>query len=125
LLLVTQARLLIGKPLLEALEALLPADVGKAIVDFGPRTGFALTADRLKQLSAAAPRASGAEAPAPAVAEIVTASDAAGAIQSVEAYFRQSERSSPVPMLLQRARTYLDKDFQSLVDELIPKPRPE
>lgn len=122
LLLVTQARLLIGKPLMEALETLLPAQAGQAKVDFGPATGFVLTADRLKQLSAAAPQT--AEAPAPEAGpppQVATSAEAAGAIRSVEDYFRHAERSSPVPMLLQRARAYLDKDFQSLIDELIPK----
>lgn len=124
LLLVTQARLLIGKPLIEALETLLPAQAGKAIVDFGPQTGFALTADKLKALTSAAPDSAAAEAsadPAPAPVAITSAAEAAGAMRSVEDYFRRAERSSPVPVLLQRARSYLEKDFQSLVDELIPR----
>ena len=125
LLLVTQARLLIGKPLIEALETLLPAQAGQAIVDFGPQTGFALTADKLKALTGTSPEAAAPDATpdvAPAAAPIATAAEAAGAMRSVEDYFRRAERSSPVPILLQRARSYLEKDFQSLVDELIPKP---
>lgn len=124
LLLVTQARLLIGKPLIEAIETLLPAQAAQAKVDFGPTTGFVLNSDRLKQLTAASPEAAQPPqtepdaGPAPAIA---SGSEAAGAIRSVEDYFRHAERSSPVPILLQRARSYLEKDFQSLIDELIPK----
>lgn len=125
LLLVTQARLLIGKPLIEALETLLPGQAGQAFVDFGPKTGFALNAERLKQLTAAAPQSQSPDPqPEPAAGplpQINTSAEAAGAIRSVEDYFRHAERSSPVPVLLQRARSYLDKDFQSLVDELIPR----
>jgi len=125
LLLVTQARLLIGKPLIEALETLLPAQAGQAIVDFGPQTGFALNIDRLRTLTGSAPEGPVPEAaPAPApdpVAPPGTGADAANAMRSVEDYFRRAEKSSPVPILLQRARSYLEKDFQSLIDELIPK----
>lgn len=125
LLLVTQARLLIGKPLIEALETLLPSQAGQAFVDFGPKTGFALNSERLKQLTASGPQSQAPESqPEPSAEptpQISSSADAAGAIRSVEDYFRHAERSSPVPVLLQRARSYLDKDFQSLVDELIPK----
>ncbi len=122
LLLVRQARQLIGQPLVKALEALLPDDCGKAIVSFGPQTGFALPAQRLKSLSednlplpAAEPQAS---APPPPVSSAI---EATAVIRSVEDYFRNREKSSPVPLLLQRARSYMDKDFQALIDELIPR----
>ena len=125
LLLVTQARLLIGKPLIEALETLIPAQAGQAIVDFGPQTGFALNIERLRMLTGSAPEGPAPEAapePAPSPCPpIQSSADAATAMRSVEDYFRRAERSSPVPILLQRARSYLEKDFQSLVDELIPK----
>lgn len=122
LLLVRQARQLIGQPLIKALEALLPDDSGKAIVSFGPQTGFALPAQRLKSLSEdnlplAAPEVP-ASVPPPTVKG---AADATAIIRSVEDYFRNREKSSPVPLLLQRARSYMDKDFQALVDELIPR----
>lgn len=123
LLLVTQARLLIGKPLIEALETLLPAQAGQAIVDFGPQTGFQINLDRLRVLTGSLPEGAGHPpetdpGPDPVIAD---AQQAAIALQTVEAYFRRTERSSPVPLLLQRARSYLDKDFQSLIDELIPR----
>jgi type VI secretion system protein ImpA len=124
LLLVTQARLLIGRPLIEALETLLPEKASQAIVDFGPQTGFTLNIDRLRQLTDSAPQSPAPEndihepdAPAPA---IHSSGQAAGAMRAVETYFLKAERSSPVPILLQRARSYLERDFQSLVDELVP-----
>lgn len=122
LLLVTQARLLIGRPLIEALQTLLPAQAEQALVDFGPQTGFALNFNQLRQLSEAAPQDSvEPESAPPEMPKISSPAEAASALRAVEDYFRRHERSSPVPVLLQRARSYLDKDFQSLVDELIPK----
>lgn len=124
LLLVTQARLLIGRPLIEALQTLLPDSAGRAVVDFGPQTGFSLNIDRLRQLTESAPQSTlpaPEPAPSPAPPDIASGGDAAAAMRSVEDYFRRVERSSPVPILLQRARAYLDKDFQSLVDELLPR----
>ena len=125
LLLVTQARLLIGKPLIEALRTLLPAQASSATVDFGASSGFVLSADRLDELSAALPESLAAapelpQDPGPDP-KIASAPQAAQALRSVEEYFKRHERSSPVPVLLQRAQTYLDKDFQSLIEELIPQ----
>lgn len=125
LLLVTQARLLIGRPLIEALQTLLPQKSGQAVVDFGPATGFALDAERLALLSAAIPETADTDTPndpdpGPDI-RIRDGADVAAALRAVEDYFRRTERSSPVPVLLQRGRSYLDRDFQSLVDELIPQ----
>ncbi len=124
LLLVTQARLLIGRPLIEALETLLPEKANQAVVDFGPQTGFSLNIDRLRQLTDSAPQSPSpqtdtAESDSPAP-DIHSSEQAAGAMRAVETYFLAKERSSPVPLLLQRARSYLARDFQSLVDELVP-----
>jgi type VI secretion system protein ImpA len=124
LLLVTQARLLIGRPLIEALETLLPAQAGKAVVDFGPQTGFQINLERLRVLTGSLPDGAAQDSPPqdPGPDPVINDSQqASAAIHAVEAYFRRSERSSPVPLLLQRARQYLEKDFQSLVDELIPR----
>lgn len=66
-----------------------------------------------------------AAAPRPSVTETVfrvSDSEAAGAqILAVESYFRAVEKSSPIPMLLSRARSYIGKDFESILKELVPK----
>ncbi|MCX7561630.1 type VI secretion system ImpA family N-terminal domain-containing protein [Sulfitobacter sp. F26204] len=124
LLLVTQARLLIGRPLIEAFETLLPEKASKAVVDFGPQTGFSLNIERLRQLTDSAPQSPAPveenQVPEGSLPVIRTGGAAAGAMRAVESYFLRVERSSPVPILLQRARSYLERDFQSLVDELVP-----
>lgn len=125
LLLVTQARFLVGKPLVVALEALLPEHARAARIDFGPETGFILHMDRLRELSSAVPQPQASDAPPPAPPAIANRADAAKAILGVEEYFRRNEPASPVPVLLLRARSYLDKDFHALVRELIPAPPKE
>ena len=127
MLLVTQARLLIGKPLIEALETLLPEHAGKAVIDFGPATGFSLSMERLRALSSAAPNgvAKVEETPATAPPPIPSRSALASYLRGVETYFRTNEPTSPIPILLVRARSYLDKDFEAIVSELIPALPPE
>lgn len=124
LLLVAQARQLVGKPLVTALEALLPADAAKATIDFGPQTGFRMTMERLKALTgdmfegdAAIPLAS---QPDPLPPRITTRPELAAHMRSVELWYRQNEPASPIPILLGRARSWLDKDFESILAEVMP-----
>ncbi|MBS0123565.1 ImpA family type VI secretion system protein [Thetidibacter halocola] len=123
LLLVTQARLLIGRPLIEAIETLMPEKAGSARISLGPG-GFLLGMDRLRGLTSAADEAQDAAPepdPGPEIS-VTSSTEAAAALRSVEEWFRAVERSSPVPMLLARARGYLNRDFQSILDELLPDP---
>ncbi len=50
-----------------------------------------------------------------------TRADAAALMQSVENFFRRVEPSSPIPILLEKARGYLNRDFSSIMSELLPK----
>lgn len=122
LLLITQARLLVGMPLIEAIETLLPASAPKAVIDFGPATGFKLDMARLKMLSgeataqaAAIPDEDPGDEP-----QVANRSDVAGHINALEQYFRAREPASPIPVLLAKARGYLEKDFAAIVAELLP-----
>ena len=122
LLLVTQARLLFGKPLVEALETLLPAHAARAKIDFGADTGFVLDMGRLKQLAGeAAAKAQNAADEDPGEPPVVASrADVAGHLSALEEFYRAREPASPIPVLLFRARTYLEKDFSSIVTEIIP-----
>ncbi len=120
LLLIRQAQDLFGKPLTEALEALLPGMSMNAVVDFGSKEGFMLDFGRMSQLAAY-------ELPAGAVpidtgpAEPVVCENreqAAALITAVENFFRQTEPSSPVPVLLFKAKTYLNRDFSAILTDL-------
>ncbi|WP_299840712.1 type VI secretion system ImpA family N-terminal domain-containing protein [uncultured Paracoccus sp.] len=125
LLLVTQARLLIGRPLIEALETLLPGDAGKAVIGFAPETGFALSMERMKKLSENAlggfdPQSGGTEAPPAEPLVLTSRAEVAAQLQAVEAFYAAREPASPIPILLARARGFMDKGFQSIVAELMP-----
>lgn len=122
LLLLTQARLLVGKPLVEALETLMPEAANKAKITFGPDSGFVLYMDRLKMLAGeGAGRAETPmqEDPGP-VPEIQNRVSIGPLIGAAEEYFRLREPASPIPVLLFKARTYLDKDFSAIVADLLP-----
>ncbi|WP_179381031.1 type VI secretion system protein TssA [Jannaschia marina] len=121
LLLVIQARQLIGRPLVEALDVLLPAEAARTTVDFGPTHGFVMSMDRLRSLSAEIPAPDEGEAggPPPTVA---TRGEAAGQLAAVAAFFRRAEPASPIPVLLDRARTWLERDFEGLLAEILPTP---
>lgn len=119
LILVHQARKLLGRPLVEALEALAPSRVDKArlIVDAG--SGFTLSIDRMRQLTSSAlfqpePNMSADDFAAPAI----TNRDAANsAMQSIERFLAVLEPTSPVPLLLSRARSLMNKNFSGLLGD--------
>ena len=188
LLLVTQARMLLGKSLIEAFEALMPEAVSRAAINFSDGNGMRLTHGALRDLAQhARSGAQGPVAPAPdpkpqaepeappakrsidevlaafsndsyisatpapvarmsqpqveinysaatpdgevdpaldalaANYPVANAQDASAQLQSIIAYFNAMERSSPIPMLLNRARGYIGKDFETLMREFIPK----
>jgi type VI secretion system protein ImpA len=77
--------------------------------------------DRLKmlsrELSALAPADPG---PDPDPPEITDRSEVGGWLAGVDHYFRTREPASPVPLLIARARACLDKDFGTLMAEILP-----
>jgi len=65
-------------------------------------------------------------APAPAggavsVDNIRSRQDAARALDAVAAFFRTNEPSSPIPLLLERAKRLVSKDFLEVLAELAPE----
>ncbi len=123
--LVTQARLLIGRPLVEALDALLESSSYSASITFGTDTGFAIPMARMRELSGQANTTSPdeyaqlAEDEVP-VAEILSRDHAGMVLKQIEEFFRVREPASPIPILLFKARNMLSKDFHALVRELLP-----
>jgi type VI secretion system protein ImpA len=123
--LVTQARLLIGRPLVEALDALLENSAFSAQITFGTDTGFAIPMARMRELSVQANMTSTdeyaqiSEDEVP-VAEILSRDHAGMVLKQIEEFFRVREPASPIPILLFKARNMLTKDFHALVRELIP-----
>ena len=120
LVLVRQARQLVGRPLVEALDLLVPEMAGRARIDFGRETGFVLTMERMRALSEIAPAE---DAPAPTEAPEVTVTgrkQATALMSALEAYYTGKEPSSPIPVLLTRARGCLNQSFTAILAEFLP-----
>lgn len=120
--LVRQSRLLIGKPLTEALDLLLPEFAERAKIEFGADQGFVMSMKTIRSLSEGMPT-TGADAPVPEMAA-ETREQATALLAAVETFFRRTEPSSPIPVLLFKAKTYLSRDFSAIINEIIPKESP-
>ncbi len=125
LILVTQSRMLIGRPLVEAIDALLENNSNYATLTFGTEQGFSLSMHRMRELAnqAGLPmneslgewQEGDADPP-----EVLSRDHAGALLKQLEEFFRQREPASPIPILLFKARNFLTKDFHSLVRELLP-----
>jgi type VI secretion system protein ImpA len=125
LVLVTQSRLLIGRPLVEALDVLLEESSGRATIDFGSDTGFSIPMHRMRQLSEAAGIVAvedwAVDPDEPEAAAVLSRDQAGAVLKAVEDFYRVQEPASPIPILLFKARNLLSKDFHALVRELLPQ----
>lgn len=125
LILVTQSRILIGRPLVEAIDALLENNSNYATLSFDTEQGFSLSMYRMRDLANQAGIPSNEtlgewQEGDPDPVEIVSREHAGAVLKQVEDFFRQREPASPIPVLLFKARNFLTKDFHSLVRELLP-----
>ena len=117
-LLVKQARMLVGRPMIEALEALAPDKIGAMRILIDTSAGFSLDAAKLRELSSVDdPDSPGKPSPEPNLV-IANREDVLDIIHRVEDFLIEAEPSSPVPLLLAQARTYIGKDFTSIFAEI-------
>jgi type VI secretion system protein ImpA len=128
LVLVVQARRLIGRPLVEALDVLLGSEAERARIEFGTESGFALPMAQMRLLSDTDANDIPAEALEPAdlpphdpPAPVNSRDHAGKSLKQIEDFFRKVEPTSPIPILLFRAKATLGRDFQSLLRELFPR----
>jgi len=56
-----------------------------------------------------------------AIGAIKTRQDAVRALDAVAAFFRQTEPSSPIPLLLERAKRLVSKDFLAVLADIAPE----
>jgi type VI secretion system protein ImpA len=122
LLLVHQARALVGRSLVEAIEAFAPAQVDSARIMVDPANGFSIGFERMRQLSSAvsSTRIEIESAGPGDVGMAITTRDAAiSAMVSVERFLGTVEPSSPTPLLLSKARALMTKDFAGLLKEIL------
>ncbi len=114
LLLIGQARETLGKNLYEVMKLLAPPHADNARVFVGPDGAFTVPVANLSTVpSAETERASSEPAPSRAAALAL--------IDAVAAHVQRAEPSSPVPYLLERARTLASRDFVSLLYDVLPE----
>lgn len=121
LILIHQARLLVGKPLVEALEMLMPEGAGGATIAFPGAWPLQLDMPKMKMITegvADSLLAVGEEASAQEFAAN-TRAEAEALITSVDIFFRANEPSSPIPMLMGKARGFINRDFSAILSELM------
>lgn len=116
-LLVRQAEQLIGKSFVEAMQVLAPGQSGDIRIGMGRDSGITLTFSLLENLVPS--RSEGDAAPeAGATFEVADRAAASELMIDVERYFHAAEPSSPIPLLLERARQFVSRDFASVLEEL-------
>lgn len=113
LLLIRQARETLGKNLYEVMKLLAPPHADAARVFVGPDGVFTVPVKSL----ANAPGATIERAPADPAASRAAA---LALIDAVANHMRKAEPSSPVPYLLERARSLATRDFLSLLIDVLP-----
>lgn len=123
LLLVVQARQLVGKSIIEAIELLMPQDANRAEVTLGQGPGFTLDMSRLKSLAqSAAPKdADSIDVAATKPMMISDRNQLAGCLRAVEEFYLKHEPASPIPVLLGGARNMLTKTFHAILGEILPQ----
>lgn len=123
ILLIRQALQLVGKSFLEAMQLLVPGRLEKATVQLGTAHAFSIPIAQLGAIAAAGGASDARNGGASGDAGVLSAdsrSEAVDLIAAAERYFVEFEPSSPVPLLLARARSYVNRDFFSLLNELAP-----
>jgi type VI secretion system protein ImpA len=134
LLLVRQVRQLLGKALVEVLQVLIPGQLSEAKIHVGSSQGFAIPVESLASLSATEPPPAVEALPEPGANEGATPCDppqatsrqeAFALLEQVAAYYRMTEPSSPISLILDRARGFANQDFLAVLKDLLAKPAAE
>jgi len=112
----------VGKSFVEVMRMLVPAHVEAAAINIGRDKFFDLPIERMAVLPAS-------EVPLPASSAtaqdpVFNAESRATALMllnHVAMFFRGSEPSSPIPFLIDRARELAQRDFLSLLQDVLPE----
>lgn len=120
LLLVRQAQEMVGKSFIEVMRMLVPSHVESAAINIGRDKVFDLPIERMAELAASV--SSIAESDAQDIAfSVENRAQALGLLAKVASFFRAAEPSSPIPFLVDRARDLAQRDFLSLLNEVLPE----
>jgi type VI secretion system protein ImpA len=122
LLLVRQAHEMVGKSFVEVMRMLVPAHVEAAAINIGRDKFFDLPIERMAVLPAPdAPSPVNGTGAQDVVFSTETRASALLLLNHVAAFFRSTEPSSPIPFLIDRARELAQRDFLSLLQDVLPE----
>ncbi|QEN85225.1 hypothetical protein FZC33_02960 [Labrys sp. KNU-23] len=119
-LLLKQAHQLVGKSFVEVMKILAPGLVEKAKIQIGGTMPFALNFAQLSALAVEEGKPDEAEAEA-RIYTVATRSEATALMRQIEIFYNNIEPSSPIPMLIEKARALVAKDFNALLMEISRK----
>ncbi|OAF14939.1 hypothetical protein AYJ54_40950 [Bradyrhizobium centrolobii] len=120
LLLVRQAQEMVGKSFIEVMRMLVPSHVESAAINIGRDKVFDLPIERMAEL--ATPLSSTIETDAQDIAfSVENRTQALSLLAKVASFFRAAEPSSPIPLLVDRARDLAQRDFLSLLNDVLPE----
>jgi len=115
-LLIGQARHLLGRNLYEVMKVLAPTHADTARVFVGADTSFTVPVNAIAEKPSLAETFERAT-PEPAASR----AEAIALIDSIATHLRRAEPSSPLPWLLDRAKALASRDFVSLLKDLLPE----
>jgi type VI secretion system protein ImpA len=133
LLLARQARQLIGKSLLEVLQILMPTQIGEAKFRIGGSQSLEIPIESLAAVATVGPVAAepGGELPAETAPTELSAEsglpkagsrqEAFALLEQIGVYYRVTEPSSPISLIVDRARGFANRDFLAVLEDLMPK----
>ncbi len=124
LILIHQARMLVGKPLIAALDALMPDTAEQAVLTIDAAFGFAFNMTKMRTIIEDCVETSGEAPDAPEEEQSYkanTRTEAAAIIYGVSSFFRSTEPSSPIPILLTKADRFLNQSFSTILADILPK----
>ncbi|WP_448956032.1 type VI secretion system protein TssA [Labrys neptuniae] len=119
-LLLKQAHLLVGKSFVEVMKILAPGLVDKAKIQIGGAMPFALNFAQLSALAVDEGTPEDAQVEARSYT-VSTRGEATGLMRQIEIFYNNIEPSSPIPMLIEKARALVSKDFNALLMEISRK----
>lgn len=119
-LLLKQAHQLVGKSFVEVMKILAPGLVEKAKVQIGGTMPFALNFAQLSALAVEEGKPDETEAEA-RIYTVATRGEATALMRQIEIFYNNIEPSSPIPMLIEKARALVAKDFNALLMEISRK----
>jgi type VI secretion system protein ImpA len=120
LLLVRQAQEMVGKSFIEVMRMLVPSHVESAAINIGRDKVFDLPIERMAEL-ATSPSSTTESDAQDIVFSAENRSQALSLLVKVASFFRAAEPSSPIPLLVDRARDLAQRDFLSLLNDVLPE----